>query len=130
MADSTPPTAAAPLRVQFAPAEPVSANTPPLRVAAPDTVPNLIPLNDSPPDGSMIDEIMEAQYEAEHGHLSPIPFGFDGCIPAAAPEPPALRVLPTASEDAAETISPTHPTRSPPAGGRRTRPRRRNRKPA
>jgi hypothetical protein len=123
MADSTPPTAAAPLRVQSVPAEPVLANTPPpLRVETPDTVPNLIPLNDSPPDGPMIDEIIEAQYEAKHGHLSSIPFGFDGCTPAAAPEPPALRVLPTASEDAAETISPTHPTHSPPAAGRRTRP--------
>jgi hypothetical protein len=88
-------------------------------------VPNLISLNDSPPDGPMIDEI-----EAEHGHLSPIPFGFDGSTPAAAPEPPALRVPPTASKDAAKTISPTHPTRSPPAAGRRTWPRQRILKPA
>jgi hypothetical protein len=31
--------------------------------------------------GLMIDEILEAEYEREHGHPSPIPFGFSGCVP-------------------------------------------------
>ena len=29
----------------------------------------------------MIDETLEAEYEQKHGHPSPIPFGFDGCVP-------------------------------------------------
>jgi hypothetical protein len=31
--------------------------------------------------GLMIDEILEAEYEQKHGHPSPIPFGFNGCVP-------------------------------------------------
>ena len=31
--------------------------------------------------GLMIDEILEAAYEREHGHLPPTPFGFSGCMP-------------------------------------------------
>jgi hypothetical protein len=105
----TPPTAAvpttktnAPLRVRFMPTEPVQASDQPLRVATPNTVPTptLILDNASPTVPClMIDEFLEEQYEAEHGHISPTPFGFEGCIPQQ-PSRPSLRVLPTASTEA------------------------------
>jgi hypothetical protein len=91
----TPPTAAvpttktsAPLRVRFVPTEPVQTSDQPLRVATLDTVPTpTLP-------GLMIDEFLEEQYKTEHSHLSPIPFGFEGCVPLQLPSP-SLRVLPT-----------------------------------
>jgi hypothetical protein len=70
--------------VRFLPIEPVQAIDQPLRVASPNTVPtpSLIPDDASPTvPGLMIDELLEAQHEAKHGHLSPIPFGFEGCVP-------------------------------------------------
>jgi hypothetical protein len=134
----TPPTAAvpttktnAPLRVRFMPTEPVQASDQPLRVATPNTVPTptLIPDDASPtvPD-LMIDEFLEEQYDAERGHILPIPFGFEGCVPQH-PRSPSLRVLPTASTEP-DTPAAKQPAPSPPAPSRRQRPQRHNRKPA
>jgi hypothetical protein len=134
----TPPTAAvpttktnAPLRVQFMSTEPVQASDQPLRVATPNMVPTptLIPDDASPiVPGLMIDEFLEEQYHAEHGHISPIPFGFEGCVPQQPPSP-SLRVLPTAATEP-DTPAAEQPAPSPPAPSRRQQPRRRNGKPA
>jgi hypothetical protein len=40
----------------------------------------------------MIDEILEAEYKQKHGHILPIPFGFNGCVPSAAKKPLLLQV--------------------------------------
>jgi hypothetical protein len=74
------------------------------------------------PEGRMIDEIMEDRYEQEHGHQSPIPFGFDGRIPCSPPRP-ALRVLPTATSNAVHDGSPLSPSPHPvPPSSRQPRP--------
>jgi hypothetical protein len=39
----------------------------------------------------MIDEILEDQYLQEHGHPSPVPFGFSGCCPPTPRSPPPHR---------------------------------------
>jgi hypothetical protein len=44
----------------------------------------------SPTPGRMPDEVLEDQYEAHHGHPSPIPFGFEGLVPPL-PNPPRHR---------------------------------------
>jgi hypothetical protein len=62
------------------------------------------------------------------GHISPIPFGFEGCVPQQPPSP-SLRVLPTAATEP-DTPAAEQPAPSPPAPSRRQRPQRRNRKPA
>jgi hypothetical protein len=76
----------------------------------------------------MLDEFLEEQYDAEHGHISPIPFGFEGCVPQQPPSP-SLRVLHTAATEP-DTPAAEQPAPFPPAPSRRQRPRRRNRKPA
>jgi hypothetical protein len=78
--------------------------------------------------GLMIDEFLEEQYGAEHGHISPIPFGFEGCVPQQPPSP-SLRVLPTAATEP-DTPAAEQPAPSPPAPSRRQQPQRCNRKPA
>jgi hypothetical protein len=121
----------APLRVRFMPTEPVQASDQPLRVATPNAVPTptLIPDDASPTvPGLMINEFLEEQYNAEHGHISPIPFGLKGCVPQQPPSP-SLRVLPTAATEP-DTPAAKQPAPSPPAPSRRQRPRRRNRKPS
>jgi hypothetical protein len=134
----TPPTAAVPstktnthLRVRFMPTQPVQASDQSLRVATPNTVPTptLIPDDASPTvPGLMIDEFLEEQYDAEHSHISPIPFGFEGCIPQQPPSS-SLRVLSTAATEP-DTPATEQPAPSPPTPSRNQRPRRRNRKPA
>jgi hypothetical protein len=113
------------------PTEPVQASYQPLRVATPDTVPTptLIP-DDAFPTvlGLMIDEFLEEQHDAEHGHISPIPFGFESCVPQQPPSS-SLRVLPTAATKP-DTPAAEKPASSPPASSRSQRPRRHNRKPA
>jgi hypothetical protein len=51
------------------------------------------PLPLHPPDGRMIDEILEDRYEAQHGHPAPIPFGFNGCVPSPPEKAEASRIL-------------------------------------
>jgi hypothetical protein len=36
--------------------------------------------------GQMIDEILKDEHHKKHGHLPPMPFGFNGCVPS--PSPP------------------------------------------
>jgi hypothetical protein len=50
----------------------------------------------------MIDEIMEDQYLHKHGHPSPTPFGFNGCVPS-----------PPETDEAAQIISKYSPAHSP-----------------
>jgi hypothetical protein len=119
----TPPTAAvpttktnAPPRVRFMATEPVQASDQPLRVATPNMVPTpiLIPDDASPTvPGLMIDEVLEEQYDAEHGHILPIPFRFEGCVPQHPPSP-SLRVLPNAATGP-DTPPAKQPALSPPA---------------
>jgi hypothetical protein len=109
-----------------APAPPTPApiaTPPPPEPAAPLRVPPV-------PDGRMIDEIQEDQYELEHGHLPPIPIGFEGCVPSprtTAPMPipataPPLRVAspdtaptPTLIPNDDEPPTPVVPSTPPPA---------------
>jgi hypothetical protein len=154
----TLPTTATPLRVPADRADPTAAAAPPLRVDTATAVPkpSLVSHLETPDvPGRMLDEILEDQYEEEHGHISPVPFGFSGCVPEPSAPPETTpdvpgRMIDEILEDQYEQehghISPVPfgfsgcvpepndppetPAASPSTSIRRRRPRRRNRKPA
>ena len=75
----------------------------PMMTRSPPRVEDTTPVHS--PNGCMIDEIMDNNYERRHGHPSPTPFGFDGCVPPPCHSPR----VPTVP---AQPVPPRYPTQN------------------